>query len=542
MRTVFANGIRSLLLIAASSSAVLAQDTTPPQFVTTPVFHAAPVRACPLTATIDYTTDEPARAEIGFRTADKHWSVIAESGYSTVHSTMVLGMHPATQHEIRLRVSDASGNTAEWPIKFHYTTPHLPSTFPPLQINVDDPAHMEPGLTLLPARYSGSSSLPGGGAFVILLDDEGEVVWYYGTRQQLRDVSRMRSGNFLCLNSFQDAFEIDPLGHIVQRWWAANLGTGGAFPGSTLVPLDTFHHEFSESPLGDAADFIGLSSSHRQYPNYPTSVTNLSQTQPVGDVAGSVIFEIRRDGTVVRQLDLLDVLDPYRLCYNSLSPVFGDLYGVDLADWGHANSVMVDTSDDTWVVSIRHQEAVVKIRRSDNSIVWIHGTPERWTAPWSNYLLQPAAGTFEWHFHQHAAEIDVNGVMTMFDNGNNRVVPPTAPPPTTQWYSRAVAYKIDPVTHVTQQRWEWTGGGVPFLSGSLGSAFELPRTRNVLMTAGNIVAPGNKSFAKIQEVSTTFPSAVRFEVVVNDPALPGANPYNWVVYRTRRITSVYPGF
>jgi hypothetical protein len=519
---------------------LLAQDTTPPQFTIAPVFHNPPVRACPLTATITFTTDEPTKAELGFRTAEAGWNVIAESGFTLDHTTLVLGMRPATQHEIRLKVRDAAGNLTEWPIRFYHTTPVLPSSFPPLTTTIAQQASMEPGLTLIPARYS-SSTLAGQGTFVILLDSRGFVVWYYATRQGLRDAVRLRNGNILCLNSVRDAFEVDMLGQIVQRWWTSNLGLTGAPFNSTLVPIDTMHHELSELPAGELGDFITLSSSHRQYPNYPISEIDPTQTTPVGDVAGDVIVEFKRDGTVVRSFDVIDALDPYRMCYNSLAPIYGSMYGVTVADWGHSNSVVLDPSDDTWLISLRNQDAVIKIRRSDHSVVWIHGHPDRWNPPWSQYLLTPIGAGFLWQFHQHAPVIDSNGNMSLFDNGNYRVIPPTPAPPSSAWFSRGMTYHVNPIAHTTQETWIWDGGGTPFLSGSLGTAWVLPQTQNRLLTEGNMIVPGmNKSFSRVQEVSGTMPSTLRFEVIVNDPNAANPNAYNWNVYRSRRVSSVYP--
>jgi hypothetical protein len=528
----------ALLLLLCGPA--LALDTTPPQFTSTPVFHNPPVRACPLVATITFTTDEPAKAELGFRTHEGQWLVVAESDFTTDHTTLVLGMRPSTQHEIRLKVRDAAGNLAEWPIRFYHTTPNLPASFPPLHTTIAQQSAMEPGFTLVPARYS-SSTLPGRGTFIILLDSRGNVVWYYATRQSLRDVVRLRNGNFLCLNTARDALEIDLLGQVVQRWWTSNLGLTGAPFNSTLVPIDSMHHELSELDQGELGDFITLSASHRTFPNYPISEIDPTQTAPVGNVAGDVIVEFKRDGTVVRSFDVLDALDPYRMCYNSLAPIYANLYGVSLADWGHSNAVIVDPSDDTWIISLRHQDAVVKIRRSDHSIVWIHGHPDRWTAPFSQHLLTPVGGPFEWQFHQHAPVIDNLGNMTLFDNGNYRVIPPAPAPPSSAWYSRGATYHIDPIAMTTQQTWMWDGGGTPFLSGSLGSCWVLPQTQNRLLTAGNMIVPGmNKSFSRIQEVSGTMPSVLRFELIVNDPALPNPNPFNWNVYRARRVTGIYP--
>jgi hypothetical protein len=103
-----------------------------------------------------------------------------------------------------------------------------------------------------------------------------------------------------------------------------------------------------------------------------------------------------------------------------------------------------------------------------------------------------------------------------------------------------VTFHIDPIAHTTQQTWTWYGVS-SFLSGSLGTAWLLPLTGNRLLTEGNMLVPMmNKSFSRIQEVTTTLPGALRFELVVNDPTQPAPNAFNWNVYRARRVSSVYP--
>lgn len=137
--------------------------------------------------------------------------------------------------------------------------------------------------------------------------------------------------------------------------------------------------------------------------------------------------------------------------------------------------------------------------------------------------------------------LDEHGYLTLFDNGNYRAIPPAVPPPVGQWTSRAVTYRIDPVARTTQQVWQWAGGGTPFFSGFLGSATPLGASRNVLVDAGALQVPGqNKSYSRLQEVTTSGPAGRVFELVVNDPGSGSGSPYNWNVYRSRRVSGLYP--
>ena len=72
----------------------------------------------------------------------------------------------------------------------------------------------------------------------------------------------------------------------------------------------------------------------------------------------------------------------------------------------------------------------------------------------------------------------------MFDNGNGRAVPPAAPLPGPQRYSRAVEYVIDEAAMTVRQRWAFGGAGEGWYSAAVGDADELEATGNVLVTDG----------------------------------------------------------
>lgn len=514
-------------------------DVTAPTFVGAPIVTPNSNPAAPLTARLQLTASEPVRVQIFALEATRSWRFTPTAGLSTTFDVPLVGFRPGRPHRLTISIVDAAGNRTIWPAGLVFTTPPLPANFPPLHVTTSVPAQMEPGVTLGALRYS-SGTIPGAGMYCVYLDSTGQVVWLYeAVGAGAYDIVRLRNGNLMFNAGNRLAKEVDLFGNDVTQWWAARLGTAGAPPGAIMVDCDSFHHELHELPATEDADFVSLSTEMRVMPNYPTSEIDPTQTAPTANVIGDVIVEFRRDGTVVREHKVFDSLDPYRLCYNSLGSFFNPLYGGTTFDWTHGNSVEVDPSDDTWLISMRHQEAIVKIRRSDNSIVWIHGPHERWNAPWTNYLLTPIGRPFEWNFHQHAAEPLPGGRMALFDNGNYRVVPPTTAPPTSEWYSRAVRYEIDPVAMTTRQEWEFKGA-TPFFSGFLGDVDTMSATGNVLITDGARQVPGmNKTYSRLVEVKQDLPGTVVWEVIVNDPSQPVTNPYNWNMYRSARYSGFY---
>lgn len=215
-----------------------------------------------------------------------------------------------------------------------------------------------------------------------------------------------------------------------------------------------------------------------------------------------VIAEVDADGRVVDTFRLADILDPYRstviktldqgaVCLNidatkagqtmsaeelaaqDSSDKFGDVVGTGPGrNWAHVNSVDYDPTDDSIIISSRHQSSVIKIGR-DKKVKWIMGAPDGWRAPWKDKVLTPVDkngkalscthgvcdGGFDWSWTQHTAfRIDKKSdnryvYITVFDNGDGRGLDQPALP--SMKYSRGVVYKIDQQKMTVQQLWEY---------------------------------------------------------------------------------------
>ncbi|TDJ69085.1 MAG: hypothetical protein E2O39_12290 [Planctomycetota bacterium] len=521
------------------------QDTDPPGFVTNPVILRNPNLEVPLSAMITLETDEPTRVSLEFFDGVA-WTgpFPADPELALVHDTIpVLGIHAGKTVRVYVTVTDAAGNSTQGPTALLYSAAQLPFAFPPIEVTVSQPGQMEPGVTLIIPRESRANF-----SWLVMLDEDGEVVWFYASTPErvLGDVRRMSNGHLLLILNRDTIVEMDMLGNVVQEWQAVGVHTSIP-PGVTPVQTDSFHHEVIELPAGYEADFAVLSSEVRDYPNYPADEVDQSLTNPSTPVVGDVIVEFKRDGTIVNEWKLLDILDPYRLSYDSLGSFWNQFYGLtDSADWSHANAVILDPSDDAYIVSVRHQEAVVKISRSLGSLMWILGDNAGWNPPWSGSLLSPdlSQPEFNWPYHQHAPQLTVDGTIMMFDNGNGRAVPPAPPLPSDQRRSRAVEFFVDPVTRIIEQRWSYDRdifGDPIWYSSFLGDADRL--TNTVLITDGGKRVPGavNLGFSRVVEVTHASPPEKVFEILVRDPnpLMPGA--VSWTMYRSERLTSgVYP--
>ena len=511
------------------------------KIVSSPALYANPNTWVPQTALVAVETSVPARIDLEFSDGERTWRVVASREYERVHTAVpVLGLRAGVAHTIRVVAVDESGKELPAPDLLQWTPPSLPADFPPIQTTVSRPDRMEPGFTMINVLS------PGRGDHMVLLDAAGNVVWYLDdsllpsnpTPQSFLAVP-LPNGNVMLVVERRALIEISLLGVVEGAWWAT--GQGPVPPGLPFTPVatDSFHHDLIVLPPGSGADFASLSTEVRSYANYPTSVTDPTQTAPTANVVGDVVVEFRRDGTIVREYRVLDLLDPYRMCYDTLSGWWDDYYGRPTHDWSHANAVTHVAADDSLLVSLRHQDAVLKVSRTTGLLQWILGPHERWGPQWQGFLLAAPLG-FQWNFHQHAPAVDADGSIVLFDNGNHRAVPPTpGTTPAASW-SRAVDLRVDARTRTVTQEWAYgtpPGLGDSFYSFFVGDADPLPNGNVLVCDGGKMSQPRNNLYARVAEVTRTNPPELVFEAYVRDgdPVAPQSH----FCYRAWRVPTLY---
>jgi hypothetical protein len=513
----------------------------PPQVVGLMSLVANPNPAVPLAALLSVTSDVPTQIEFTLSDGVHTTNRLADATYRTEHLNMpVLGLRPGREHSVRVLLRDETGQSVLASQVLSITTPALPALFPPITVTTSAPPRMEPGVTLL----SAIAARPG--SWLIEVDAAGDVVWFLDcSRMPLVSGAQLTgqplpNGNLMMIVGNQLLMEIDMLGNTVTSWWAARRSAAPA--GTIPVDTDTFHHDMLVLPAGDAADFAVLSTEKRALPNYPVDVVDTSRTEPMSNVVGDVIVEFRRDGAVVRRHQLLDLIDPYRLSYDSLGNFWNTFYGVPTRDWSHGNGISYDASDNSLLLSARHQDAVFKIDRASGQLLWIMGDEGRWRSPWNSLLLSPLGADFHWQYHQHAPTVEADGSIWLFDNGDNRAIPPALVASPFHPYSRALQLHVDGRMRTVQHDWSYGGPqggtGPSFYSFFLCSAYHLPETGNVLICDGGKVDPANgQLFARIYEVTQESSPEVLFEIQLRDPAT--VDPINYSVYRAYKLPSVY---
>ena len=505
-----------------------------------------PSDSVPLAAQVTFTTRRPTTVALEFDDGERRWAVDTGQSATTSHVVPILGMRPDRTHLIRVVVTDEDGgtNTSE---AFEVTTGPLPDDFPPIDVRVSEPDRMEPGVTMFEPIYRSEDDSERDHHLLVAVDDTGEVVWYYKAGQPASDARRLQNGNLLYRTGRAGPlFEIDMLGNLVSQWHVNRTSEEVVGANSIQVDTATLHHETFETPSGT---ILALSSELRTYDSYPTSDTDPDATRAPSEVLGDVLVEFSRQGDVLREIKLLDLVDPYRIGYNSLGwggwrALFPEEQTHPRRDWAHANAVVMDARERYAIVSLRQQDAVVKIDWDSGEVVWILGNHDGWGPEWQDYLLRPM-GDLLWPYHQHAPMITPNDTVLMFDNGNYRARPFDDPMPASDSFSRAVEYRIDEDNMEVAEVWSYGGpGDETFFARFLGDADWMPQTGNVLVNYGGLVSDAagmpivdgaGHNWVRIVEVTHDAPAEKVFELFIDDE-----RPAGWSVARVERLPSLYP--
>jgi arylsulfate sulfotransferase len=505
-------------------------------------FDRNPSEAVPLAANVVLETDRPTTVVLEFEEGGRAWRVETGLPFRTVHSVPILGMRPDRTHAIRVVVTDENGRTATSEV-FEVRTDSLPDIFPRLDVRVNQSDRMEFGVTMFSLAYRPNGNAQRDYGALVAVDEVGEVVWYYLADHRIGDARRLENGNLLYVSDAQrNIHEIDMLGRRIHSWHANSTSPGDIANGSIGVDTETFHHESFPTPAGN---IMTLSREVRTYEDYPTSDSDPGAPKGLADLTGDVVVEFARNGETIREIHLLDILDPYRISYDSIGNVAVAPGTNPRHDWAHANAVISDASGRYAIVSLRHQDALVKIDMETGELVWILGDHTGWDSEWQDYLLVPQ-GEILWPYHPHAPMITPQGTVLVFDNGNHRAQPFDEPMLVSESFSRAVEYRVDEDNMVVREVWSYGGeGDEKYFASFVGDADWMPQTGNVLATFGGLIfdsegiptdrGGGGHYRSRIVEVAGDRPVEKVFELIIDEEA-----PEGWQVYRAERLPGLYP--
>ena len=563
MGYVMCRRIFGLVVVSAFSVTTAVFGADGPSFTSEPQISRNPNPRVPLVAIIRFAASEPVSTRISLADGERNWTIDFAAADAPGDGLAILGMRPGRRHELKVSIKDRDGNSTDAPRPLTYTTPPLPGDlrdFPPIIVRHTEPARMEPGVTLLSVRRVANTrplrrtprQLPftTDWGMIVGIDVQGQVVWYYQSDKRIAGIDRLHNGHlFFHLTDFRSV-ELDMLGNEVNVWYAGKRPQG-PMAGGIPVPVQSLHHQPHEMPSGN---FLAMSANARKFPDYFTSETDPDAPRAEKMVMGDTIVEFDRSGRILWSWNSFEHLDPYRIGYNVLDSYWHTRGFADHADWTHGNGVTYDPRDDSVIMSLRLQDAVLKADRKTGDIKWILGVDDGWNEELSKKILKPV-GTLRWPYHGHNPRISHAGTIVMYDNGilGTRPFEPWLPPHKT--FSRGVEFEIDERNMTVRQLWashHALDDADACNSWAMGDAHRLPKTDNMLiidslcMTKrddytwdeyGNEPYPDDFPYTvRIREYTHAQPAEIVFDVEIADPH----DLFSWNVYGGLRIPTLYP--
>ncbi len=494
--------------------------------------------AAPLSRRLTVSSDVPVRVEATV-TDGTHATTWRFAAFATDHDLPLIGFRPDTSWSVEVALIAEDG-TRTTPAPLDAGPTDL-GTFPDLEIRALDPSRVAPGYTLLNLRSPGSND-----ELWVLLDPAFLPMWMTRSNHEIKTILQRADGSFLGIEAPPEGekqfFSVRDLAGAELALFHSEASWQGT--GTLLDGTFGFHHEVIERPEGTLAA-LAKRPNPLVFDDFPGSYEDSWVRMDNVTVSDDLIVEFDASGAVLRTIDLGELLDPGRIGYDALTSSQVD----GRVDWLHANGLSWDPVGGDYLVSFRHQDAVVAIDRETTTIEWILGTPANWGPEHQPLLLQGDADT-SWFYHQHAPRLSADRERVMvFDNGNHRASPWDGEldpdDEILEIASRVVEYAIDPVARTARETWSFEPPGGAHSCYAIGSADYLPGG-HVLATFGLVGAVDgvmllDQGLGGVAVRLLEFDPAADNEIVsdlwISAPA--ARNPQGWQSFAARRIASPY---
>ncbi len=354
------------------------------------------------------------------------WRVATPSANGGQVSIYVAGMQATTLYHMRAQV--ALNNGATFTDVDHDTfvsgQPLVTGT-PPVTspVKITQSGTPQPGIELF------NTILPGNVTQAFATDLQGHVIWTYtyqgGSKlDSIQGIHLLPNGDFLMTISYLSSLttkiinsqpttlnlvrEVDLAGNTVRQITMDQLNqrlAADGFHNSSGNPytLKNFHHDVLALPNGH---WVLLCS-------YPKDFTNLPGHPGTTQVLGDVLVDVDQNGNPDWLWDAFDHLSVNR------HPLY-------FPDWTHSNDMLYSTDDHNLLLSMRHQNWIIKIAFDDGkgsgNVLWRLGYG-------GDFKLLNAKSPQDWFYAQHGMNYFTSvttGVFRigMMDNGNDRFFPP----------------------------------------------------------------------------------------------------------------------
>ncbi len=343
------------------------------------------------------------------------WQVATPSANGGQVQLYVAGMLGKTLYHMRGQVvlnNGATFNDAD-----QTCTTGTPPATSPTQITGS-------GATPQPGIEMWNTLLPQGVTQAFATDLSGNVIWtytYQGTGSDLlQGIQLLPNGHFLMVISYLSSLtigsqpgllneirEVDLAGNTIHSLTMDALNTSLAASNlrdasGNTYQLRSFHHSVIALPNGH---WIVLATEVKPY-------TNLSGLPGITNVIGDALVDVDQNLNPVWAWNTFDHLDINRRPMN-------------FPDWTHSNDILYSPDDHNLLLSMRHQNWIIKIEYLDGQgsgkVIWHLGEG-------GDFKLVGALDPTDWFYAQHGMNFftpNTTGVFRigLMDNGNDRMFP-----------------------------------------------------------------------------------------------------------------------
>ncbi|HEX4020842.1 MAG TPA: aryl-sulfate sulfotransferase [Acidobacteriaceae bacterium] len=335
-------------------------------------------------------------------------------------SIYVAGMLGNTTYHMQATIQFSNGITGT-DIDHTFTTgSYLPSQIPNIVATTSPGMTPQPGIEMLNPVESTSENL-------VATDLSGHVIWAYIPPAPIAPatawpIKQLANGDYIALIStvvgapsvgeLNLIREFDLAGNTVKEISMTDLNAKLATfsPG---LSLGVFNHDITVLPNGHWLVLAGTQKS----------------VILTGDTTPTTV-----DGDVVVDLDTN--LDPVWV-WNGFDHLDVNRHPWMFPDWTHANAILYSKDDGNLLISLRHQNWVIKVDYNngagDGHVIWHLGAPLPGETP--DFTLKGGTSPVDWQYAQHGPSFTTTNTTGIFglvlmDNGDDRMFSSTSSPAT----------------------------------------------------------------------------------------------------------------
>ncbi|HUA91079.1 MAG TPA: aryl-sulfate sulfotransferase [Terracidiphilus sp.] len=362
----------------------------------------------------------PGKMDVRFGTTTNYgldtWQVRTSSANGGNVQTYVAGMQGQTLYHMQAQVTLDNGAT--YNDADHTCMTDAPPTTSAVQVTTASGPTPQPGIEMW------NTILPAGDSQAFATDLQGNVIWTYTYSHTAADliqgIQLLPNGNFLMVISYLSSLtsaqssgvineirEIDLAGNTVSNLTMDELNqklAAGNFRDAegNVYQLGSFHHAVLPLPNGHLVLLA----------TYTRSFTNLSGEAGPTSVIGDALVDVDQNFKPDWVWNTFDHLDINRRPMN-------------FPDWTHSNGMLYSSDDHNLLLSMRHQNWIIKINFLDGTgsgnVMWRLGEG-------GDFKLVNATDPTDWFYAQHGMSYftpNTTGVFRigLMDNGNDRIFP-----------------------------------------------------------------------------------------------------------------------